>query len=188
MTDLWFSWTVWASYSFPGPSGAASASEGSSDCDGADLCKWHVERVVHRDLRNAGFAVPGRRNIISSLQMGLGLPDLSSESDHLRCCSFWHLVNFVWQPLLRYIERLAAGETPSWTSELAVHDAALQLEMEGTVIAATEHLSMDDWLNFIAETIERLVGVKVPEPLLSKVASGTACWIHLEYECIYIYI
>ena len=129
--------------------------------------------------------MPGRRSIISSLQMGLGLPDLSSESDHLRCCSFWHLVNFVWQPLLRYIERLAAGETPSWTSELAVHDAALQLEMEGTVIAATEHLSMDDWLNFIAETIERLVGVKVPEPLLSKVASGTACWIHLAYICIY---
>ena len=103
------------------------------------------------------------------------LLSIAHPSSDIEIYSFWHIVNLVWQPLIMYIEALAAREQPEWTCELAVNDEALQLEMQGTVLHADKHLSVDDWHRFIQTTIVGLVNIEVPERLISKVLAGTAC-------------
>ena len=146
--------------------------------DGECLHPWTFERLVP-ELRDAGFATPVKRKLATAFHVGLLAPHEPSLDSDLACgVSFWHLVNLVWQPLLKYIEtleNLEAGQEPAWTSELEVNAAALQVEMEGIVLSAAEHLSMDDWVDFIRTTIVRLVGLEVSERLISKVASGAEC-------------
>ena len=95
-----------------------------------------IERTVLLQLRQAGFEVPSTRALVSTLQAGL-VPVTANDY------GFAHILNLVWQPLLRYIEGLAAGEEPTWTKALAVNQAALHLEMEGIVLAAATPQAMD---------------------------------------------
>lgn len=135
------------------------------------MSRHKVIRTVIPGLVEAGFATPTQR---SANEILLSIAHPGSD---IEIYSFWHIVNLVWQPLIMYIEALVAGagEQPEWTCELAVNDEALQLEMQGTVLDADKHLSVDDWHRFIQTTIVGLVNIEVPERLISKVVAGTAC-------------
>ena len=89
-------------------------------------------------------------------------------------CSFYHLLNMVWQPLLRYIEGLDNAESPSWTKELQCHQDILTLEMVGIVPSVREPLSIDDWVELIRTTVVRLVGVTVSTKLIHEVVKTVA--------------
>ena len=126
-----------------------------------------IERTVLPQLRQAGFDVPSTRALVSTLEAGL-VPVTANDY------GFAHILNLVWQPLLRYIEGLAAGEEPTWTKALAVNQAALHLEMEGIVLAAATPQAMDEWTELIAATLVQLAGVEVPRRLITTVVSGVA--------------
>ena len=86
-------------------------------------------------------------------------------------CSFIHFLNLVWQPVLRYVEHLGAGEQVAWTKALQIHHDALVREMKGIVLVASAPLPVNEWIAFIKNTLFEKVGVDVPIRLISEVVS-----------------
>jgi hypothetical protein len=89
-----------------------------------------------------------------------------SENSTIQLVSLVNLVNYIWQPIIAYVEDLASGLKPKWTRELLCNHTALLLEMEGIVCAAADTMSIDDWIDFIRLTLVRFVGVDVPSNLI----------------------
>ena len=61
-----------------------------------------------------------------------------------------------------------------WTQQLALNQKALLTEMVRTVMAADEAMDMDKWIQFIDETLFRLLNVHVPKRLILQVVSPMA--------------
>ena len=148
--------------------------------DGGDytvLLKF-LENEGKSELADNGFAVPVRRRVEAFLQAGLEpLPVSFTRGPNGRTstvCSYAHLLNFVWQPIMCYIEGIVNGEEPTWTAALSTNHDALVLEMQGIVNQPGDTMPMDDWLEFIRASLQRLVGVEVPLRLLQKVVSQIA--------------
>ena len=137
-----------------------------------------LENEGKAELADNGFAVPVRRRVEAFLQAGLEpLPVSFTQGPNGRTstvCSYAHLLNLVWQPIMCYIEGIVNGEEPTWTSALSTNHDALVLEMQGIVNQPGDTMPMDDWLEFIRASLQRLVGVEVPLRLLQKVVSQIA--------------
>jgi hypothetical protein len=82
---------------------------------------------------------------------------------HMRTyCSFAHVLNLFWMPLIEYMDSCTSEPAPVWTKNLALNHTALLAEMAGTVMGADEPLEMDKWIDFIKDTLCRLLKIDVP--------------------------
>ena len=86
-------------------------------------------------------------------------------------CSFEHLLNLLWHPVIEYLEALSENAAPKWTKSLGLNQAAILSEMHGLVAQAEETLEMDLWIEFIQKTLQRLLKVHVPTRLILQVVS-----------------
>ena len=132
----------------------------------------NLSRVVLPALQKEGFEVPSRAHHESSVTACLGaLPVGTSHRSQSKACTFVHLVNLLWLPLLEYVEDLVDGAQRTWTASLETNHAALVSEMAGIVLGANDALPLDDWLEVIRAALERLVATEVPHRLLLHVLS-----------------
>ena len=130
-----------------------------------ELMFRYVQRVLAKHLGEQGFETPAWANADAELTMGLDPLPLTGGRRPGRGVAFTHLVNMVWQPVLRHME----GSCP-WTARVAKNHEALVVEMNGIGGNPSEPLLVDDWVSFIHHTIARLVGVDVPVDLITAVA------------------
>ena len=129
-----------------------------------------METTIWRDLQKEGFAVPSRRNLLHTLTAGLEpLPFVLFGNHNCQVCSFEHVLNVLWQPIMEYIEALSREAAPEWTKSLGLNQAAILSEMHGLVSSADEVLDMDQWVEFIQKTLLRLLKVHVPTRLINQV-------------------
>jgi hypothetical protein len=133
-------------------------------------------------LRTEGFAVPPLGEWLEGAARGHALPIVLqagleplattpgryANSSMVSVVSLVHLVNFMWQPIISYVETLASGHKPKWTSALQHNHTTLLREMEGIVLSADDTMSVDNWIGLIRQTLVRLVGVDVPVSLVSQ--------------------
>ena len=97
------------------------------------------------ELADNGFAVPIRRQVEAFLQAGLEpLLERTLNGRTSTVCSYAHLLNLVWQPIMCYIEGIVNGEEPTWTSALSTNHDALVIEMQGIVNQPDDTMPMDD--------------------------------------------
>ena len=132
----------------------------------------HFERVILPALLEEGFAVPSRRDLERALTSGL--EPLQKEMvgrNQCRLCSFHHLLNLLWQPIIDYIEALSQDAAPDWTQSLGLNQAAIVSEMQGLFPGAEESMDMDQWVELIQKTLQRLLSVHVPTRLIMQVLS-----------------
>ena len=152
---------------------AAAGKKGQRHQD--SIAYKHLEREILPALKKEGFAVPVRRSLEGALASGL-VP-LEEEMIGLRqkktkLCSFHHLLNLLWLPILDYIEALDRQDVkPDWTRSLDFHQAAIASEMRGLVPGHEEAMDMDQWYVFVQETLQRLLSVHVPTRLIKQVLS-----------------
>ena len=86
-------------------------------------------------------------------------------------CGFEHVLNLLWSPILEYMDALTDNAAPEWSERLALNHAALVAEMRGIVVNANKPMVMDTWIEFIQQTLCRLLEVHVPKRLILKVLS-----------------
>eukprot|EP00972_Heterocapsa_arctica_P036094 5311446-Heterocapsa_arctica.AAC.1 len=67
-------------------------------------------------------------------------------------------MNLLWQPLIENIENLASDPAIELSENLGNNEAAILMEMDGIVSSADDVLTLDNWIEFIRETLLRLVG------------------------------
>ena len=121
--------------------------------------------VMCPQLRQEGFAVPPRQLLVQTLEAGLS-------RGHMRTyCSFAHVLNLFWMPLIEYMDSCTSEPAPVWTKNLALNHTALLAEMAGIVMSADEPLEMDKWIEFIKDTLCRLLKVDVPSRFILQVMS-----------------
>ena len=131
-----------------------------------------VRDVVCPQLRKEGFAVPARLSLVGTLEAGLTNLPTRMSCGHMRTyCSFAHVLNLFWMPLIEYMDACTSEPAPVWTKNLALNHTALLAEMAGIVMGADEPLGMDKWIEFIQDTLCRLLKVDVPSRLILKVMS-----------------
>ena len=148
----------------------ASGSKQANTEDLGTLPFAYVERQVLGSLAKGGHLMPSRKALKETLEHGLEPLVLRDCSTSVRRpwseVSFVHLVNLVWEPLCAYIESLVAGRSAQWSSALSKHVEALILEMQGLVQELDTPLIIDDWLEYVQDTLKRLVDVTMPRDVL----------------------
>ena len=137
-----------------------------------------VQTIVKPELDKEGFAVPARRSLEEALTAGLeALPRKTlfqkgrPAEEGVALCSFAHLLNLFWVPVVEYVDSLTPESAPDMTQALALNQAVLVAEMAGTVPGADETLDIDSWLEFIRDYLLKLLEVHVPLRLISQVMS-----------------
>ena len=131
-----------------------------------------VRDVVCPQLRKEGFAVPARLSLVGTLEAGLTNLPTRMSCGHMRTyCSFAHVLNLFWMPLIEYMDACTSEPAPVWTKNLALNHTALLAEMAGIVMGADEPLGMDKWVELIKDTLCRLLKVDVPSRLILQVMS-----------------
>ena len=137
--------------------------------------------VGHSSLATPGFEVPRRTELKETLEHGLEPLVLQDASTSIRLhwleVSLVHMINMMWEPLLRYIEALVDGRPAQWSSTLSNHAQILILEMQGRVSEPDTPLIMDDWRVYVQDTLKRLVDVTVPLDVL-----GRSLGIHRAFD------
>ena len=103
-----------------------------------------------------------------------------------RCCRIWKTLlqntgpgkhictihhNRFGMPLIEYMDSCTSEPAPVWTKNLALNHTALLAEMAGITMGADEPLHMDKWIEFIKDTLCRLLKVDVPSRLILQVMS-----------------
>ena len=75
-----------------------------SFCLNLETCK----RQMLQNLRKKGFAVPARRGVRTSLETDVEplVQTTRQKGGPVNICTFWHLLNMLWQPILTYLEDL----------------------------------------------------------------------------------
>jgi hypothetical protein len=130
-----------------------------------------VERVILPALRSDGFAVPVTRLLVGTLTAGLEpLPVVRTSP----MCSFVHFLNLLWQPLIDNIDDLANDPPCMLSAKLKNNEAAILMEMKGIVSSADVVLTLDSWIEFIRDTLLKVVGMNVPTRLIIEVVSPVA--------------
>jgi hypothetical protein len=131
-----------------------------------------LTQVIWQELIKEGFAVPSRRSLQAALADGLeDLPTKKIQFNSCTCCSFAHVMNLLWAPLLDYIDSCTSEAAPEWTKQLALHHSVLVAEMAGNVPGADEPMDLDMWAENISEILLRLLKVDVPKRLIMQVMS-----------------
>ena len=74
-------------------------------------------------------------------------------------------------PVPVHVSTTSAFTYPLWTKNLALNHTALLAEMAGIVMGADKPLEMDKWIEFIKDTLCRLLKVDVPSRLILQVMS-----------------
>ena len=147
----------------------------SSAC--RNICDLHLCEGNHflPDLSGKGFAVPSQRSLGHVLGFGLeSLPTKVWQNREVHCCSFDHIVNLIWVPVIQYMEKLIANQgTPEceWTSKLEWDHTALLAEMAGVIVDANENMDIDCWVLFIKQELWKKLRVEVPEKLILDVCT-----------------
>jgi hypothetical protein len=161
------------------------AAESCSETSPQSLSMRNFSRMVVPVLKKEGCAVScvGRwqnrlDTLASSLQAGLEplaattgrqtnwQVSSPSEAFTIQLVSFVNFMNFIWQPIICYVEDLAGGLKPEWTSVLHCNQTMLLREMEGIVESPGVTMPVDDWIDFIRKTLVRLVDIDVPRSLV----------------------
>ena len=68
-------------------------------------------------------------------------------------CSFCNFLNLLWDPVLKHIENLTTNPSLRRTKGLEMNMKAIQLDMVGVVGEPEELLVMDEWIEFLKETL-----------------------------------
>ena len=155
LTDRWSSWV-----------------DAHGPGDGFTLQVTKVKQVLVAQLKADDFEVPGRSEVEEALTANL--EELTTSTYHNRDgrhCSYYHLLNLVWQPILRYIEKLAIGEDTKWSKSLGVNHEALSLEMDGVVTGCQRVMHMDEWFDFVKKKVYDLAGVEISIKSIKNVVS-----------------
>ena len=87
---------------------AERCSDASNMAGEFELMFRYVQRVLVNDLGGQGFETPTWAKADTELTMGLDPLPLTSDRRSGRGVAFTHLVNMVWQPVLRHM----GGELP----------------------------------------------------------------------------
>ena len=109
---------------------------------------WFVEHDVRNELKQEGVRVPVRRLCEDVLCKDLEpLSERMCDVGHRnqKLVTLLHVLNFIWQPILDYVEELAEHDLP-WPDPLAKNLELLHLEMEGVLPEPQAHLVMDEWI------------------------------------------
>ena len=143
--------------------------------EGPSVTFTFVERTILPELTMLGFAVPSQRSLCNVLVFGLeSLPTkvCIQNRKEVHCCSFGHIVNLIWVPVIQYMEKqLANPGTPEWTSLLECNQRALVAEMAGIILDANENMDIDSWVLFIKQELWKKLRVEVPEKLILDVCA-----------------
>ena len=136
----------------------------------------YMRDVIHPDLKKKGYQVGLWKNLARTLIAGLEplqAVDSREKGRHgqTTLCSFEHFLNLLWLPLIEFLEASASGDSVVWTKTLTLHQKALLLEMQGVVVNAEEPLDLDSWIQFVQGTLQRLLGVEVPNGLIMTIMS-----------------
>jgi hypothetical protein len=169
LSERWTSWLL----------EAGNPHHTSSGTSGYTLKLRTFHDMVLPALKTEGFALPPLGDWSASREHALpsvlqaGLEPLATTTGRYSnslasVVSLVHLVNFIWQPIIGYVEDLAGGHKPKWTSDLQHNHTTLLREMEGIVLSADDTMSVDNWIGLIRQTLMRLVGVDVPVSLVSQ--------------------
>ena len=143
-----------------------------------------LQEVIWPVLTEAGFATPPRRSLQAALAAGLeALPTRRFFQTDGQCCSFAHVLNLLWAPLLEYLELCTHEPGPEWTKQLALHHSALLTEMAGIVPGADEPMDIDMWAEHMRDTLLRLLKVDVPKSLILSVISPVVPFHVAPYTC-----
>ena len=162
LTERWASWIAVA-----GP---------CRSCDNLITFRF-LRDEIWPQLAQAGFKTPSRRSLQEALTASLvELPIKRIQQNECMCCSFANLLNLLWAPVVEYMDSCVSQTAPEWTQELAFQHAALVEEMVGTVIAPDDALPIDDWIDFMRQTLLRLLEVDVPARLILEVVSSVVPW------------
>ena len=165
LSDRWFSWLE-------------RHSAASSQMNVRTFCEKCLPELVAD-----GFECPKRHytrwwaDLQEALAMGLEpLEEVSPSSGGppIAVMSLEHLLNLVWRPLIKYVSDLNGQDEAPWSETLEAHQAAVCLEMEGIVPSPSEHLSMDEWVEYLQQTLLRFAEVEVPIGLVAAVANKVA--------------
>ena len=84
-------------------------------------------------------------------------------------CSYAHVLNLLWCPVIEYIQPICRGATPEWTKSLGLNHAAVLSEMIGIVGSLGDTLDMQMFICFIQKTLYRSLEVLVPTKLVKGV-------------------
>ena len=124
-------------------------------------------------LKKEGFAVPTRNTCQEDLCAGIGpLPKIDLKTNKgVPLCRLVFLINMIWRPILRFVEGLICSAKPEWSDADGRNYEAISLEMSGIVFSPDEGLTVDKWVQFISDTLQRTIGVRVPEKLITSVVS-----------------
>ena len=125
-----------------------------------------LESQILPELTKAGFATCTRRQLEAALTSGVGeLPFLPLQHGGPPAlgCSFAHVVNLLWNPILQFMDSCTASRSCEWTKELAANHSAVVAEMAGNVLGADEAVDMDTWVEYMRNTLLRLLQVDVPK-------------------------
>jgi len=130
-----------------------------------------VERDILPALQEQGFVVPSQRTLRKILEQDAGPLPSWQGCRETTGCSFAHLVNLVWRPVLNYMDSCTSTGAPDWTEALGKHHDALVAEMAGNVSGVEETMDMDTWIEDLKRTLFRLLKVDVPKRLILQVMS-----------------
>ena len=139
-----------------------------------------VERHIVPELLKDGFGVPITRDVAKYLEAGLD--PLPVEANYKATwndgksvvCTFSHLVNLLWQGIIKHIETLASGAKAPWTSKLQANHEALVAEMEGIIADLDESMAFDVWCTLIKQYLSEFVEAEVPLSFIKEVMSDLA--------------
>ena len=120
--------------------------------------------------------MPSRRSLDEALARNLEpMPtkDFGSTRTKGRACSFAHLMNLIWAPVIEYMELCEHQPAPQWTEQLGLHHSVLLAEMPMYVPGGADtSMDLDQWAEFTKATLLRLLQVDVPEALILSVMSS----------------
>ena len=140
-----------------------------------------LDRTIRPQVTKEGLKFPKREELYATLDTGLEpLPKTTGSSNKqwkgssVLMCSFVHFLNLLWQPLLKFVGVLGKSADPPWTDDLKVHAETINGEIGAVVVSAGEHVTVDDWVEFIRRTLERILGIAVPTELIQAVAAPVA--------------
>ena len=110
-------------------------------CFGDRMPLYILVRKVVPDLLKLGYMVPERLTLQTIMEQGaepLSNKDMEHGENWIQrptknCCSFAHVLNLVWVPVLEYMDSCTSPEAPVWTKALGNNHTALVAEMTGIV-------------------------------------------------------
>ena len=128
---------------------------------------------IWKELKEEGFAMPPQRKLEEALTRGVEplrqVPMKDGLQRDVKLCSYTHVLNLLWGPIIDYIEAIHREEAPQWNEKLGLHKEAILQEMKGLVASPDEALEMDMFIEILRNTIKIKLNVDVPAKLILKV-------------------